>query len=77
MSCISGDMAMILASVPSVVIGMFVFNKLSNRAKVKYPETEDINKRKFADSGAVITGIIIYGIAMTYALEGMKGVICS
>lgn len=77
MGCISGDVAMIIASIPSIVVGMIVFNKLSDRAKAKYPETENINKRKFADSGAIIAGIIVYAVAMTYALEGLRGSICS
>ena len=77
MSCISGDTAMIVASIPSIIAGMYAFNKMSNRAKLKYPETENINKRKFADSGAVIVGVVIYAVAMTYILEGIKGSICA
>jgi len=77
MTCISEGMEMFLVSILAIWLGMFVFIKLSKKAEKKYVEYEELNQKRFGNSGAFVAGGITYAVTMNYAYGWVGGYICN
>ena len=77
MTCsISTDWIMIIVSVPSILIGFGVFWTVERLLTRRFLPFGEEGKYRQSNALAVILGVVVYAVAMTYALEAMRDLLC-
>ena len=77
MTCsISTDVIMIVASIPSILLGYGMFMLVEKVYTARFLPFGEEGKHRQSNALAVILGVIVYAVAMTYALEAMRDLFC-